>query len=84
MRVNSAERYAFLHPVSGFLVAWFDKCANVPHSCKWAGFSMSVRAVESRFNLRTMVAEETASRPLVLTQTPDTGLFSQSIPSPVS
>jgi regulator of replication initiation timing len=45
---------------------------------------MSVRAVESRFNLRTMVAEETAARPLVLTQTPVTGLFSQPTASPVS
>jgi len=34
---------------------------------------MSVRAVEDRFSLRTVVAEETASKPLVLVQTPLTG-----------
>lgn len=43
---------------------------------------MSVRAVESRFNLRTVVADETAARPLVLTQAPVTALFSQPAPSP--
>lgn len=43
---------------------------------------MSVRAVESRFNLRTVVQEETAALPLVLTQAPVTSLFSPPAPSP--
>jgi len=45
---------------------------------------MSVRAVESRFNLRTMVAEEAAARPLVLTQAPAIGLLGQSTEPPAS
>ena len=43
---------------------------------------MSVRAVEDRFSLRSVVAEETASKPLVLVQTPLTGNDFSSTPAP--
>ena len=45
---------------------------------------MSVRAVESHFNLRSVVAEETASRPLVLRQTPESTTPVSAPPMPVS
>lgn len=43
---------------------------------------MSVRTIDTRFNLRTVVEAETASIPLVLTQAPASGLFSNTSTPP--
>lgn len=43
---------------------------------------MSIRTINSRFNLRTVVEAETASHPLVLTQTQPSGMFSMPSTTP--
>ena len=45
---------------------------------------MSVRSVETRFNLRTIVEEEAASKPISLTQAPVSGLSNPTTPPAIS